>query len=95
MEQPTGLMQILPLVVFMVIVLVMFYYTILRPTKQRQQSHLKLVEALKEGDEIITAGGLYGRITKVRDKWVELEAAPGVRLKFDRRAVRRQAERDE
>jgi len=94
-QQPTGLMQILPLVAFMIIMLVMFYYTLIRPAKQRQQSHQSLVDALKEGDEVITAGGIYGKITKLRDKWIELEVAQGIRIKFDRRAIRRRAGTDE
>lgn len=96
MQPPTtGLMQILPLVAFMIIMLVMFYYTLIRPAKQRQQSHQTLVDALKEGETVITAGGVYGTITKLRDKWIELEVAPGVRMKFDRRAIRRRAGDDE
>ena len=42
---------------------------------------------------MVTAGGIYGKITKLRDDWVELEVANGVRVKFDRRAIRRRAER--
>jgi len=90
-QQPHGFMQLLPLVVFMVLMLAMFYYTIVLPAKRRQKSHQNLVSALKEGDEIVTAGGIYGRLTKVRDEWVEVEVAEGVRVKFDRRAIRRQA----
>jgi preprotein translocase subunit YajC len=82
-------MQLLPLIVFMVIMLLLFYYIIILPAKKRQKSHQDLVAAIQEGDEIVTAGGIYGRITKVRDEWVEVEVAEGVRIKFDRRAVRR------
>lgn len=83
--------QLLPLVGFMAIMMVLFYFMILKPTKQRQQSHQKLVATLTEGDEVISAGGIYGTITKVRDETIELEVSPGVRLKFDRRAIRRRA----
>lgn len=93
--EQNGLMQILPLVIFMVIMLVMFYYTLIRPAKQRQQNHQQLVDALKEGDDVITAGGVYGKITKLRDKWIELQVAEGVRIRFDRRAIRRRAVDDE
>lgn len=87
--------QILPLVVLMIIMMGMFWWTIIRPTRLRQKSHQNLVAALKEGDDVITAGGIYGKITKVRDNWLELEIANGVRVKFDRRAIRRQAEGDQ
>lgn len=83
--------QLLPLLGFMVAMIVLFYFMILKPTKQRQQSHQTLITNLKEGDEVISAGGIYGTITKVRDETIELEVAPNVRLKFDRRAVRRRA----
>ncbi|MGE5532657.1 MAG: preprotein translocase subunit YajC [Bacteroidota bacterium] len=89
------LMKVLPGLVLMILMLVMFWWTIVRPAKQRQESHQKLVDAVKEGDQIVTAGGIYGRITKLRDKWIELEVAQGVRIKFDRRTIRRVAEDDE
>ncbi|MHB8994115.1 MAG: preprotein translocase subunit YajC [Armatimonadota bacterium] len=92
---PEPLMKILPGLVLMILMLIMFYWTIVRPAKQRQESHQKLVDAVKEGDMIVTAGGVYGRITKLRDKWIELEVAPGVRIKFDRRTIRRPAEDEE
>jgi len=84
-------MQALPLFVFMAVILLMFYYIVIMPAKKRQKSHQDLVSALKEGDEIVTAGGLYGRIVKLREESVEVEVAQGVRLKFDRRAIRRKA----
>lgn len=95
MPEQTTLTQILPLVVLMVVMGAMFWWTIIRPTKQRQKSHQNLVAALTEGDEVITAGGIYGKITKVRDNWLELEIATGVRVRFDRRAIRRRAQDDE
>lgn len=93
--ESTSLMQVVPLVVLMVGMMVLFWWTIIRPTKARQKSHADLVAALKEGETVITAGGIYGKITKVRDKWLELEVANGVRVKFDRRAIRRLAGDDE
>jgi preprotein translocase subunit YajC len=90
-EQPQRLMQLLPLIVFMILMFVMFYYIIIMPAKRRQKSHQDLVAAIKEGDEVVTAGGIYGRIIKLRDEWVELEVAQGVRIKFDRRAIRRKS----
>ena len=89
-QQP-GIMQLLPLVAFMVIMLLLFYYIVIMPAKRRQKSHQDLVSAINEGDEIVTAGGIYGRITKLRDDTVELEVAQGVRIKFDRRAIRHKA----
>lgn len=88
---PEQIMQNLPIFAFMILVLLMFYFMILRPTKSRQQAHQNLVAKLKEGDEIVTAGGVYGKIAKVREQTVDIEVAPNLRIKFDRRAIRRRA----
>ncbi len=90
-EHTTNLKELLPLIIFMVIMFLMFYYMVIMPAKRRQKSHQDLVSGLKEGDEIVSAGGIYGRITKLREESVEVEVAPNVRIKFDRRAIRRKA----
>ncbi|MBU0607726.1 MAG: preprotein translocase subunit YajC [Armatimonadetes bacterium] len=87
----THLKELLPLIIFMVIMFVMFYYMVIMPAKRRQKSHQDLVSALKESDEIVSAGGIYGKIIKLRDDSVDVEVAPNVRIKFDRRAIRRKA----
>lgn len=91
MEHTASLKDLLPLIIFMVIMFLMFYYMVIMPAKRRQKAHQDLVAAIKEGDEIISAGGIYGRITKLRDESVDVEVAPGVKIKFDRRAIRRKA----
>jgi preprotein translocase subunit YajC len=86
--------KLLPPVIFMALILTMFWFTVIRPAKKRQQDHVSLIDSVNEGDEIITVGGIYGKVTKVRDESFDLEVAPNLRLKFDRRAVRvRQADR--
>ncbi len=92
MEHTTNLRDLLPLIIFMVAMFVLFYYMIIMPAKRNQKRHQDLVSSVREGDEIITAGGIYGKIVKLRDDWVEIEVAPNVRMKFDRRAIRRRAE---
>jgi preprotein translocase subunit YajC len=90
-KDAASLKDLLPLIAFMVLMFVMFYYMIILPAKKRQKSHQDLVATIKEGDEIISAGGIYGKIIKLREDTVEVEVAPEVRLKFDRRAIRRKA----
>jgi preprotein translocase subunit YajC len=90
-EHTASLKDLLPLIIFMVIMFLMFYYMVIMPAKRRQKAHQDLVAAIKEGDEIISAGGIYGRIIKLRDESVDVEVAPGVKIKFDRRAIRRKA----
>lgn len=89
--QQTSFMQLWPLILGMLVVMAMFYYTLIVPAKRNQKAHQSLVDTVKEGEEVITAGGIYGKITRLRDEWVELEVAPGTRIKFDRRAIRRRA----
>jgi len=86
-----GLTQLLPMVLFVIVMFAMFYYLVIAPAKRRQKSHQDLVSSIKEGDQIISAGGIYGTVVKVREDTVDVEVAPGVRLKFDRRAIRRKA----
>ncbi len=88
-EQTAHWRELLPLLVFMIVMFILFYTIVVAPVKKRQKSHLELIASLREGDEIVTAGGIYGKIVKVREETVDVEVAPNVRLKFDRRAIRR------
>lgn len=88
-EQTTHWRDLLPLLAFMIVMFILFYTIVVAPVKKRQKSHLELIASLREGDEIVTAGGIYGKIVKVQEETVEVEVAPNVRLKFDRRAIRR------
>ena len=81
--------EIVPPLVFMVAILILFWYMIMRPAKRRQDSHVKLIGSLENGHKVITAGGIYGTVVQVRDKTIQLKIADGVILTVDRRAVRR------
>lgn len=81
--------ELAPPLIFMGAMFIMFYFIVIRPTKKRQQNHLSLVKTVEVGDEVITVGGFYGKVIKVRDDSVDLELAPNVRVKLDRRALRR------
>ena len=78
-----GLWQFLPFA----LILGIFYFLILMPMKNRQKKVQAFQDALKSGDKVITTGGLYGRITKVNDKSVQLEIADKVRIEVARSAV--------
>jgi len=69
--------QILPLIFIGVV----FYFLLIRPANQRQKKHREMIEAVKKGDEVITAGGVIGKVTKVTDADVTVEIADGVRVK--------------
>ena len=69
------------------LILGIFYFLILLPMKNRQKKVQVFQDGLKPGDKIITTGGVYGRITKVNDKSVQLEIADKVRIEVARASV--------
>lgn len=69
--------QILPLIFIGVV----FYFLLIRPANQRQKKHREMIEAVKKGDEVVTAGGIVGKVTKVTEAEVMVEIAEGVRVK--------------
>jgi preprotein translocase subunit YajC len=60
---------------------------IILPQRRRQASHRSLVEGLKPGDEVVTAGGLYGDVTEIGDDEIAMEIAPGVEVRIATRAI--------
>jgi preprotein translocase subunit YajC len=80
-------MEFLPLVVLAVL----FWVLIIRPQRNRVQRQGRLIEGLERGQEVVTAGGLYGRIDHVGDDEIQLEIAPGTVVRVDKRAVSRLA----
>jgi len=63
------------------------YFVLIRPQKRRQLQARQMLDSIKEGDEIVTAGGIYGRITALHDDSVTLEIAPQVTVRVARRAI--------
>ena len=66
---------------------VILYFFMIRPQVKRQKEHNKLVEALAKGDEVVTTGGLVGRITDIGDDFATLEVSESVNIKIRRHAV--------
>jgi preprotein translocase subunit YajC len=62
----------------------LFYFMLIRPQQRRAREHQALVSKLAAGDEVVTSGGLLGRITDVGDTFVTLEVAEGVRVKVQK-----------
>lgn len=71
----------------LVVVFVIFYLLIFRPQQKQQKLKKKMLSELKRGDEIITNGGLYGKITDIQDTFVMLQVAGNVVIKVDRSQV--------
>lgn len=79
----SSLMQFLPLIVIFAV----FYFMLIRPQMKRAKEHRNLVSELGKGDEVVTNGGLLGKITDLSDAFVTVEIAEGVQIKLQRNAV--------
>ena len=64
-----------------------FWLFVIRPQQRRQRGHSRMVEELKPGDYIVTAGGLYGEVTEIGDDDLGLEIAPEIEVRIAKRAV--------
>ncbi len=60
---------------FMVLIFIVFYFLLIRPQVKRQKEHKTMVEALNKGDEVVTAGGIVGKITDMADQYITLQVA--------------------
>lgn len=69
--------QIFPLI----LIFVVFYFFLIRPQQKRAREHEAKIGAVQKNDEVVTGGGLMGKVTKVADDFVEVEIAPNVRVK--------------
>lgn len=78
-----GTMQL----VIMVGMFAVLYFVMIRPQMKRQKEHKAMIEALAKGDEVVTSGGLIGRVTKLDDNHLRLEVASGVELQLQRGSV--------
>jgi len=66
---------------------VLLYFLMIRPQMKRAKEHKTMVEALQKGDEVITAGGVLGRISKVSEAYVSVEIAPNTEVSVQKVAV--------
>ena len=71
----------------LLLMFVVLYFVMIRPQMKRQKEHKAMIEALGKGDEVVTAGGLLGRISRLGETYVHIEAANGVELQVQRTAV--------
>lgn len=78
-----GFMGLLPII----LMFVLLYFLMIRPQMKRAKDHKQMVEALQKGDEVVTAGGVVGRISRMSDGYVILEIAPSTEISVQRTAV--------
>ncbi|NOR40788.1 MAG: preprotein translocase subunit YajC [Gammaproteobacteria bacterium] len=81
--QGDALTSFLPLI----FIFVVFYFLLIRPQSKKAKEHKQMVGALAKGDEVVTNGGLLGRISRVGDNFIEVELGEGMTVKVQRQAV--------
>ena len=78
-----GFLGFLPII----LMFVLLYFLMIRPQMKRAKEQKAMIEALQKGDEVVTAGGIVGKITKLSDQYVTVEVAPNTELVVQRSAV--------
>jgi len=76
-----------PIFLFFLVMLVFLYLLLVRPQRQQAKRHQEMLQKLSIGDEVITAGGIYGEVTGIDDERVQLEIDADVRVAVARRAI--------
>lgn len=79
----TNFMSFLP----MIVIFVLFWFLLIRPQQKKAKEHSKMVSALKAGDEVITTGGILGKITKTTDQFILLEIASNVVIHVQKNTI--------
>lgn len=82
---PTG--SLTDMLLPMAVIFGAFYFLLIRPQQKRQKEHAALVAALSTGDEVLTSGGIFGRISSISDHYVTLNIAENVEIKIQRSTV--------
>lgn len=77
------LLGMLPLVLMFVVL----YFVMIRPQMKKQKEHRAMVDALAKGDEVVTAGGMLGKVAKIGETYISVELANGVEVQMQRSAV--------
>jgi len=82
-DMMSSLGSMLPLVLMFVVL----YFVMIRPQMKRQKEHKAMIDALAKGDEVVTSGGVLGKVSKMGDTFVGIEVANGVEIQIQRSAV--------
>jgi preprotein translocase subunit YajC len=79
----SSLMGMLPILLMFVVL----YFVMIRPQMKRQKEHKALIDALAKGDEVVTAGGMLGKVSRLGDSYLHVEVANGVEIQVQRTAI--------
>ena len=82
-DMQSSLMSMLPLVLMFVVL----YFVMIRPQMKKQKEHRTMIDALAKGDEVVTVGGVLGKVSKMGESYLGLEVATGVEIQVQRSAV--------
>ena len=82
-DMQSTLMSMLPLLLMFAVL----YFVMIRPQMKKQKEHRAMIDALAKGDEVVTAGGLWGKVSKIGDSNIGVEIASGVEVQMQRSAV--------
>ncbi|MBE2261450.1 MAG: preprotein translocase subunit YajC [Burkholderiaceae bacterium] len=82
-DMQSSLMSMLPLVLMFVVL----YFVMIRPQMKKQKEHRAMIEALAKGDEVVTAGGMLGKVTRLSEGYISVEVSSGVEVQMQRSAV--------
>lgn len=89
MQIPAGLGQMLPIV----LIVVVFYFFMIRPQMKKAKDHKKYVEELKKNDRVVTTSGIHGRIVDLNETTFVIEIESGAKIRFEKSAVSLDASR--
>ena len=81
------------IIIFPVLILVVFYFLMIRPQRKKQKEHQQMVEELNKGDRVVTAGGIYGQIESVSDDSVVIKVESGATMRVARNSIAFKPER--
>jgi preprotein translocase subunit YajC len=82
-DMQSSMMSMLPLVLMFVVL----YFVMIRPQMKKQKEHKAMIDSITKGDEVVTAGGVLGKVSKLGDSYIGLEVANGVEIQVQRSAV--------
>ncbi len=89
--EPTAAVEASPMTGFiiqLVLVFAIFYFLLIRPQQKKMKEHENTLNAIKPGDEVVTGGGIYGRVVKADDAVLTIEIAKGTEIRVSRATIR-------
>jgi preprotein translocase subunit YajC len=82
-QQPNAFMQFLPLI----LLVILFYFMLIRPQMKRSREHREMLGKIAKGDEVVTAGGIAGKVVNIGEAYVSIEVADNVSIKIQKSSI--------